>query len=292
VKASTKKTPQPSPAYHSAIERIQGTTQAQVFVGTPDRLSALRGACLVRDRHRCVISRRFDRREAEARLTRSGYDAQDDDGNQLSSGAELFGRLEVAHILPHSLTKVDSDAQLVMSINIKLFNISLANFCFKTPSKQAALSILNMFDIDAVHLIEGTDIDRPRNAMTLLNDLHDLFGDFKVYFEPVGEQPHTYRIDSFLPPVLVQGLLPNLASFPVTRTLFLTPTRTIDPPSPRLLAIHCAIAHILHLSAAGVYIDQVLRDMESQGVRADGSTELGRFVKLGLGGWLDGVDAC
>ncbi|KAI3335905.1 hypothetical protein F4824DRAFT_462853, partial [Ustulina deusta] len=37
----------------------------------------------------------------------------------------------------------------------------------------------------------------------------------------------------------------------VTRTLYPTPTRAIYPPSPRLLAIHHAIAHILHLSAAG-----------------------------------------
>ncbi|POR35982.1 Uncharacterized protein TPAR_03796 [Tolypocladium paradoxum] len=62
-------------------------------------------------------------------------------------------------------------------------------------------------------------------------------------------------------------------------------TRSIDPPSPRLLAIHSAIAHILHLSAAGDYIDKMLQDMEENGVLEDGSTELNRLVKLRLNGW-------
>lgn len=145
-----------------------------------------------------------------------------------------------------------------------------------------------MFDHGVGHLIEGVDIDRPRNALTLTQNIHDLFGNFYIYFEPVPEaEPHTYRIQSFLRPAFVGG------GFPVTRTLFLTDSRTIDPPSPRLLAIHRAVARILHLSAAGGYIDDILRDMEDareQGAQADGSTDLGRLVHLCL--WLDGgVDA-
>ncbi|KND94935.1 hypothetical protein TOPH_00036, partial [Tolypocladium ophioglossoides CBS 100239] len=32
-------------------------------------------------------------------------------------------------------------------------------------------------------------------------DLHKEFGDFQIFFTPVeGEPPHTYRIDTFLPP--------------------------------------------------------------------------------------------
>jgi len=141
-----------------------------------------------------------------------------------------------------------------------------------------------MFDSGVVHLIEGADIDRPRNAITLTHNLHLLFGDFRVFFEPVpNQQPHTYQIKSFLPPSLLRD-----PAFPITRTLCLTTTRIIDPPSPRLLAVHRAIAHILHLSAAGEYIDKLLRDMDGKSIQADGSTELDRLVKLRLGGWLDG----
>jgi hypothetical protein len=110
VKVSTKKTPQPSPAYHSAVQKTQGG--AKQFVGTPERLSTLRGTCLMRDRHRCVISRRFDQQEAVKRLGKNGNGAKDDDGNSLASETG-FSKLEVAHILPHSLTKVGPGSEFV-----------------------------------------------------------------------------------------------------------------------------------------------------------------------------------
>lgn len=91
MKALTKKTPQPSPVSHSAVQRAQGGEAHSA--GTPERLSALRGACLVRDGHRCVVSRGFLRSEAERRYAEDGDDAK------------VFDKLEVAHILPHSLAK-------------------------------------------------------------------------------------------------------------------------------------------------------------------------------------------
>ncbi|KAI0809665.1 hypothetical protein GGR55DRAFT_159929 [Xylaria sp. FL0064] len=257
IKSSTKKTPQPSPAFHSAVERVQGG--AQDFVGTPDRLSRLRGACLIRDRHRCVITRCFDHKEARNRMQQNGDDARDDDGVLLLEDT-VIDELEMAHVFPYSLMKADAGREL-----------------------QAALAVLDMFDTGVVHLIDGTDIDRPRNAVTLTAFLHTLFGDFQVFFEPIpDEQPHTYRINTFYD----RRLMRNLA-FPITRTLYLTDDRSVDPPSPRLLAVHRAIAHILHLSRAGEYIDKLLRDMDEEGIKADGSTELDRLLRLGLGGWRD-----
>ena len=144
-----------------------------------------------------------------------------------------------------------------------------------------------MFDSGVAHIIQGPNIDRPFNALTLTPDIHHWFGNFDIFFEPVVSQPGTYRIDSFLEPQLAGD------DFPVTRTLYLTDNHTIDPPLPRLLALHSAIAHILHLSAAGDYIDKLLRDMERAeelGAQTDGSTDLGRLVYLRM--WLEGgVDA-
>ncbi|GKU14969.1 unnamed protein product, partial [Fusarium langsethiae] len=232
LKASTKKTPQPTPASHSAVMRTQ--RQGHVFSGTPERIASLRGACLIRDRYRCVISRKFDQAEALQRYRQQGgTEPHDEDGAPLKG--QSFAYLEVAHILPHSLAQLGSSGEL-------------------NSSKVAALAILNMFDSGAAYLVEGVDIDRPGNALSLTQKLHTSFGDFQVYFEPVGNEPHTYRIDTFLPPGFEEDI-------PVTRTLYLTEDRSIDPPSPRLLAIHRAIAHILHLSAAGEYIDKMLRDV-------------------------------
>ncbi|KAK4031606.1 hypothetical protein C8A01DRAFT_21206 [Parachaetomium inaequale] len=266
LKAFARKAPQPSPAYHSAIQRLQGGVR---FAGTPERISALRSTCLIRDRYRCVVTRRFDRSEAVTRFESAGDDARADDSNLLDEEQpRTFKPLEVAYILPHSLTRLGRSEEL-------------------DPSKQAALAILNMFDYRVGHLIEGVDIDRPRNALTLTYNIHGLFSNFHIYFEPVlGVEPHTYRIESFLRLTFIGGLLP------ITRTLFLIDSYTIDLPSPRLLAIHRAITRILHLSAASAYIDKILRDIEDageQGARADGSTDLGRLVHLGL--WLNVVDA-
>ncbi|KAI2601881.1 hypothetical protein GGR54DRAFT_578791 [Hypoxylon sp. NC1633] len=105
----TKKTPQPTPTFRSAFGEGQGAA-AQGFVGTPARVSALRADCLVRDRHRCVVTRKFDRREARSRFNRDGDTAQDDEGILLRETS--FEGLEVAHILPHSLTKVNASSQL------------------------------------------------------------------------------------------------------------------------------------------------------------------------------------
>lgn len=130
-----------------------------------------------------------------------------------------------------------------------------------------------MFDRGVLHLIEGTDIDRPRNAITLTPRFHHHFSVFEVFFQAL-ETPHTYRIDSFLHPDTVRG------AFPVTRTLYQTEDRTIDLPSPRLLALHYAIAHILHLSGAGEYINKVLDNLDKGIVQSDGSTDLGRLVLI------------
>jgi HNH endonuclease len=141
-----------------------------------------------------------------------------------------------------------------------------------------------MFDSGVVRLIDGSNIDRPTNAITLTAHYHQRLGDFDIYFEPTTETPHTYKIilaqshNLFRDPIL-----------PVTRTLYLTDIHIIDPPSPWLLAIHRAIALILHLSAAGGYIDDILRDLDELDVKTDGSTELGRLIELRLGGWWNGV---
>jgi hypothetical protein len=132
-----------------------------------------------------------------------------------------------------------------------------------------------MFDNGAAYLIEGVNIDRPSNAITLTHDMHYGFGAFNIFFDPIEDQVHTYRIKPFLSFNLYENL-------PVTRTLYLTESRTIDPPLSRLLAIHNAIGHILHLSGAGEYIDEILRDLEDQVVREDGCTKLDLLVKLKL----------
>ncbi|KMU83365.1 hypothetical protein CIHG_01147 [Coccidioides immitis H538.4] len=236
---------------------------ASAPTGITQRVSILRQSCLIRDHHRCVVTHRFDRKEAQRRIKQDGIESKDDDGELLRNESDDFEYLEVAHILPHSLNSMASG------------NTELSD------SKKNVIQILSMFEPGITHLIEGQDIDSPKNALTLTHHYHRLLGEFEIYFEPIEGVYNRYIIRSTeRDPILRDRLLP------ITRTLTLSPSRTIDPPSPRLLKVHRAIALILKLSGAGEYIENILRDMEDVKVEEDGSTNLGRLLSLRLGGWL------
>jgi len=87
----------------------------------------------------------------------------------------------------------------------------------KSEFRKAAIAILNMFDVGVIHLIEGTDINRPYNAITLTFEMHRLFGNFDLFLERVTETPHTYTIKPF-DPFFEKGL-----HLPVSRTFFEPP---------------------------------------------------------------------
>lgn len=72
----------------------------------------------MRDRHRCVVSRKFDRAAARKRFEENAESCADDDGNPLNNeSSDQFQYLEVAYILPHCLTTVASgETDLVCSI--------------------------------------------------------------------------------------------------------------------------------------------------------------------------------
>ncbi|KAL7921110.1 hypothetical protein ACQKWADRAFT_131008 [Trichoderma austrokoningii] len=77
----------------------------------------------IRDRHRCVISRKFDSAEARSRVQKYGQDARDDDANLLRDNIDF---VEVAHILPHSLTEFEpGSSELVCFFSYHLFVGSL-----------------------------------------------------------------------------------------------------------------------------------------------------------------------
>lgn len=252
------KTPQLTPA-------LSHPRTPEATIGTPQRVSTSRQACLTRDRHRCIISQKFNAQEGQRRYKRDGSNLKDDDGKSLLEERDNMAFLEVAHIIPHSLMSLTSEE----------------NEWGLADSKQMAYRILRMFNPSAIHLINGVDINRPMNALTLTHDLHKLFSNFDIAFEPAGSQPHTYKIN-----YVETDRIGRVERLPVIRTLYLTPDQSIDPPSPQLLKIHAAIGRILHLSAAGDYIDDLLRDieeMEAGKVMTNGSTRLDDYIRFRLG---------
>jgi hypothetical protein len=85
------------------------------FIGTPERISALRSACLVRDRHRYIVTRRFDYSKALKRFENTGDNARDNNSNLLDKEQPgTFEPLEVAYILLYSLTRLGRGDELVL----------------------------------------------------------------------------------------------------------------------------------------------------------------------------------
>ncbi|KAM0259242.1 hypothetical protein ACHAQJ_003447 [Trichoderma viride] len=239
---------------------------SQPALPDPDPTTDVREDCLTRDGYRCVITQAFDYNEALLRHKKYGENARDDEGNLLFIGGNQFYHLEAAPILPHSLTQTGSGSSEL------------------SQAKKIVLAILNMFDNGILELINDHVLDQSRNAITLTKNFHHMFGEFEFYFtllDGPNDKPHTYEVASFVPSSMRKVL-------PITRTLFPAENQAIEPPEPRFLAVRRAIAHVLHLSSAGQYIDGLLQNFNEKRVEEDGSTELGLFAQLRLDGWCGG----
>ncbi|KAI9767859.1 MAG: hypothetical protein M1840_005352 [Geoglossum simile] len=205
------------------------------------RLFNLHANCLFRDHHHCVITRGFDVNEAKFRFDRDGSKAGDDDGNLLENEEEEPMPLKVANIIPYSLLQAKAGEQK------------------PGDNQKYALQVLDMFDPGVVNIIAGGNIYCPCNAITLSAPMHQSFGALEVYFEP---QPAELNYPKHMYMIKATKMEPSQKNpaLPLERSLLVTPNRTVDPPSQRLLAVHRACALILHLSGAAGYIGEVLQD--------------------------------
>jgi hypothetical protein len=73
-------------------------------ISTIQRLLNLRRDCLIRDRHRYIISYKFNIREEKERTKRDNNNIKDNDGQLLKHDRKGAEFLEVVYILPYSLT--------------------------------------------------------------------------------------------------------------------------------------------------------------------------------------------
>lgn len=77
----------------------------ETAAGVTGRASSVWQQCLIRDHHRCVVSRKFHDRIFMERLSEDIEGAVDDDGRLLKEMMADTAFLEVAHILPPSLVE-------------------------------------------------------------------------------------------------------------------------------------------------------------------------------------------
>jgi hypothetical protein len=112
-------------------------------------------------------------------------------------------------------------------------------------------------------------IDDPQNGMRLESSIHGCYDEFRFCLQPkvlsflpfisetkLGLQigcPNTYTIKWFSKPPFF------FETFGRKEVTFVDHAENhISLPEPKLLAVHAAISHILHVTGAGEYLDTVL----------------------------------
>lgn len=120
------------------------------------------------------------------------------------------------------------------------------------------------------------NLNDPRNVMMLESVLHDQFGSFLFALEST-ETEHQYRIKLFSGfPDAYEFFLPS--SGMVT---FTSQDNRFRLPEPGLLAIHAAIAKILHATGRGEIVDKILRDYKATRVLSrDGRSDISGLLSI------------
>ncbi|KDQ15346.1 hypothetical protein BOTBODRAFT_173840 [Botryobasidium botryosum FD-172 SS1] len=139
------------------------------------------------------------------------------------------------------------------------------------PSSEEAAQVISRFGGDLfVDDINGADINRLENVITLTSDLHSYFENLYIWLEPVQDSINTYHFGCV--PKIAATLAKESLNSGDLITLTSTDTR-LHLPDSRLLGLHAACAKVTHASGAAEVIDQILWDLEEARVLSeDGSS--------------------
>ncbi|KAF5310633.1 hypothetical protein D9619_008090 [Psilocybe cf. subviscida] len=101
--------------------------------------------------------------------------------------------------------------------------------------------------------LNGPNIHRLENIMTLQGDIHKLFDSLSIWFVATNTE-HTYRIET------IPDHAPFALEYPTVS--FTTSKPGLALPSPEYLAIHAACAKVAHLSGASEWFRKYDHDEE------------------------------
>ncbi|KAI6016657.1 hypothetical protein BKA83DRAFT_4333821 [Pisolithus microcarpus] len=199
----------------------------------PQNHQTAKKKALIRDGFKCVVTKVYDRRTAEE--------------NQGMGLAVINGMrsapTECAHIFPESI------------------NSGVTPGSKKEDYAATIWAVLELFGHrNLKERLNGANIHRLDNVMTLERSVHDDFDRLKIYFTAT-EVPHKYKFEAVREFFLAER--PGYVTFS-------TPDAEQYPlPNPTYLAIHAACAKVAHLSGAAEHIEEILRRMEDTRVLAE-----------------------
>ncbi|KIO31730.1 hypothetical protein M407DRAFT_124227 [Tulasnella calospora MUT 4182] len=185
---------------------------------------------LHRDNYRCAVTGIVDSKSAATGKT------------ELQHG-EHFAAVDNAHILPYSLIPASKEEPAI-------------------DRSSTIWQVINAFSGISLDDLNGNNINRPENGITLEHSMHQFFGSLSICFEPTI-QPDIDTVLRWAPALFLP--LPGTVSF-VTRNL-------IPVPDPRYLALHAACAKVVHASGMAKFLSDVIEDLEvTKVLSSDGSS--------------------
>ncbi|KAF4622953.1 hypothetical protein D9613_001636 [Agrocybe pediades] len=229
VKRNKGRTPNPTthpsrPPFESLSRMI-----SEYLHEAPVSHATAKKKALARDGFRCVVSKVFDFQSVEHNKELAAQ-------INATNPQPMCCPTECAHIFPASLTEhiPPGSAKRMASATLWTF---LRQFGYSEVPEQ----------------LDGANIHRLENVMTLRMELHYYFDTLNLWFVAMPGKPNQYT---------VKTSHSNLTPFSDTVVTFGSEHADLPPPSPLYLAIHAACAQVAHLSGAAEHIDKYDRDVE------------------------------
>ncbi|KAG8713232.1 hypothetical protein FRC08_013529 [Ceratobasidium sp. 394] len=237
ITTSTK--PSRTPSNHPSRGSVD-TRRHEIMAGlvaAPKNQTQAKEQALVRDDCRCVVTGAVDEDVYE-----QSRELQETITTAYEPGLKST---QCCHIIPSHIMKGIGDQR-------------------KLANSSSVLALLEYFGgINSAEL-NGVDIHRLENILTLEVGLHYAFDHLRVWFEPVPGQDNTYTVQK-------RNSI-TWRDLPTQFTLGTT-SEHLALPSRRYLSLRAACAKVLYMSGAAEVIDRVLRDRERVQVLAnDGSS--------------------
>ncbi|RDB27559.1 hypothetical protein Hypma_003853 [Hypsizygus marmoreus] len=228
-----------SPPSFDALKDIVAQCLEKPIVNYEDA----KAKALARDGYRCLASGTYDLAAERVKELRDRV---------IMEKAET-AETNCAHIFPESTNlnlSTDKDCELNR----------------KHVYATSVWAVLDRFGYENLRFdLNGNNIHRLENVLTLSTNVHGKFDTLKVWFEAVENKENTYKLNSTW-----DGHLNSLYPGEVT---FTTPDSNLPLPSPTYLHIHATCCKVAHLSGAGEYLDEIHRKFDDSKVLSqDGSS--------------------
>ncbi|KAG8925239.1 hypothetical protein FRC00_004177 [Tulasnella sp. 408] len=233
--------------------------------------SAVKKLALKRDNYRCLVTGAYDGATYQKQL--------EADDTFIPPSTPRF--TQAAHIFPYSLNQDLTWPGELQGKKVSfslVYGTSAASLMFLVQAEYSATAWTVVHRFGQVNVstesLNGPDIHRVENVLTMCESAHKLFDQLQLWFEAT-DVPNTYNIctnnkGNF---ALVDSPVPRQVTFESTNT-------SISLPNSHYLRIHAACAKVARLSGAAEYLETILNEWEERPVLASdgGSADMLSFL--------------